>query len=71
VKLNFSFPVTGSGTASVEYSKKEIRHVIRIEFADFKPCTPREVRRKKRLVSEEVYLVHFKNPDIFTIKQLK
>ena len=45
--------------------------VLEIRKADFVICHPREIRKRKRLIGEEIWVVHLKSTDKWNIRKLK
>ena len=57
----------------IEYDRKyeKVERIFRIESDKFKICESQIIKKRKQLVSEEVFVVHFSNKGKFTIEKLE
>ena len=56
---------------NVKVVYKRVVKVFEIRKADFVVCHPREIRKRKRLIGEEVWVVHLKTNERWSIRKLK
>lgn len=53
------------------YEKKNILHTIRVETDDMVICKPKPFRKRYRMFSEKIVIVHKKEDDTYDIVDIK
>ena len=55
----------------ISYKKKNVLYTIRVETDDMEICKPKPFRKRYRLISEKIVIVHKKADDTFKILEIK
>lgn len=61
--------MTANVSLKGEYSKKELKRVLRIELQDFKRCIAREVRKGR--IFQKVFIVHLRTDGRITVREVR
>ena len=60
-----------SADAKAVYERKRTHQIYEIRIQDFEPCHPREIRKRKWILFEDVFVVHVKTNGYIDFKVLK
>lgn len=64
-------PIDADIALGATYDKKVVEHIFKIETDQFKPCTPKTIKKRKNLFFQQLFVVHVKHNGQITWEELK